>query len=43
MAHRRSEKLGLGSSQKECEMGLQRENLGHAAFCVHVEKIYLKK
>ena len=25
------------------EMGLQREKLGHAAFCVHVEKIYLKK
>jgi hypothetical protein len=25
------------------EMGLQREKLGHAAFCVHVEKIYFKK
>jgi hypothetical protein len=25
------------------EMGLQREKLGHAAFCGHVEKIYLKK
>jgi hypothetical protein len=25
------------------EMGMQREKLGHAAFCVHVEKIYLKK
>jgi hypothetical protein len=25
------------------EMDLQREKLGHAAFCVHVEKIYLKK
>jgi hypothetical protein len=25
------------------EMGLQREKLGHVAFCVHVEKIYLKK
>ena len=25
------------------EMGLQREKLGHAAFCAHVEKIYLKK
>ena len=25
------------------EMRLQREKLGHAAFCVHVEKIYLKK
>ena len=25
------------------EMGLQREKLGPAAFCVHVEKIYLKK
>ena len=25
------------------EMGVQREKLGHAAFCGHVEKIYLKK
>jgi hypothetical protein len=25
------------------EMGLQREKLGHAAFCAHVEKIYFKK
>ena len=25
------------------EMGLRREKLGHVAFCVHVEKIYLKK
>jgi hypothetical protein len=25
------------------EMGLQREKLGHAAFCAHVEKTYLKK
>jgi hypothetical protein len=25
------------------EMGLQCEKLGHAAFCGHVEKIYLKK
>ncbi len=25
------------------EIDLQREKLGHAAFCVHVEKTYLKK
>jgi hypothetical protein len=25
------------------EMGLQREKLGHAAFCADVEKIYFKK
>jgi len=25
------------------EMGMQREKLGHAAFCVRVEKTYLKK